>query len=70
LVANASIAARVMTDPLWAAASRKHQLRSADAAPPHADAAAFKGLRYCADNAAADEDGASSCDGSDEDGEH
>ena len=66
-MANASIAARVLTDPMWAAASRKHQLRSADAAPPHADAAAFKGLRYGATRAG-DEDGASSCD--DDDGDH
>jgi hypothetical protein len=71
LVANASIAARVMTDPMWAAASRKHQLRSADAAPAHADAAAFRGLRYGAERSATeDADDASSCDGSDDDGEH
>jgi selenocysteine lyase/cysteine desulfurase len=71
LVSNASIAVRVMTDPMWAAASRKHQLRSADAAPAHADAAAFRGMRYGAERSAAeDADDASSCDGSDDDGEH
>ena len=71
LVANASIAARVLTDPMWAAASRKHQLRSSHSEPPHADTASFRALRYGASRAGDEDDGASSCGGSDgEDGDH